>query len=74
MIPFDPRKPADPSGLRLGTPALTTRGMKETDMAEVARLIVRTLKTDDEASLTTIRGEVRALAGKHPIYVGWPWC
>ena len=74
MIPFDPRKPADPSGLRLGTPALTTRGLKETDMAEVARLIVRTLKTEDEAGLTAIRSEVRGLAGRHPIYVGWPWC
>ncbi len=45
MIPFDSRKPTDPSGLRLGTPALTTRGLKEKDMEIIAQVIIDTLKS-----------------------------
>ena len=44
MIPFDKRKPMDPSGIRLGTPALTTRGLKEKEMEIIADLIIDTLK------------------------------
>lgn len=44
MIPFDPRKPRDPSGIRLGTPAVTTQGMKEKDMIRIARMIAEILK------------------------------
>ena len=51
MIPFDNRKPLDPSGIRIGTAALTTRGMKEADMQEVGQWILRVLKSaDDEAA------------------------
>jgi len=68
MIPFDERKPTQTSGLRLGTPALTTRGMKEAEMARVADLIHRTLKAgDDPAALTRIRGEVRELCQQFPL-------
>jgi len=68
MIPFDERKPTQTSGLRLGTPALTTRGMKEPEMARVADLIHRTLKAgDDPAALTRIRGEVRELCQQFPL-------
>jgi len=68
MIPFDERKPMLTSGLRLGTPALTTRGMKESEMKVVADLIHRTLSAgDDEAAVTTIRGDVRALCNQFPL-------
>ena len=68
-IPFDPRKPFDPSGIRLGTPALTTRGFTETDMEEVGELIVGTLKhPSDENVLVDMRRRVQALTQRHPLY------
>ena len=68
MIPFDERKPTQTSGLRLGTPALTTRGLKEADMATVAGLIHRVLSADgDEAVADKLRGEVRALCEQYPV-------
>ena len=68
MIPYDERKPVDPSGIRLGTPALTTRGMGPDEMARVAAWILRALKSpDDKAVLTTIRGEVADLAEQFPV-------
>lgn len=68
-IPFDPRKPMDPSGVRLGTPAITTRGFDEEDTREVARIIDRAIKAkDDEAGLAKIREEIVALCKKHPLY------
>ncbi len=71
MIPFDTRKPLDPSGLRIGTPALTTRGFGADDMKTVARLIVRALKErGDERAAKEISGVVRDLAGAHPLYDG----
>ena len=69
MIPDDPRSPMDPSGIRLGTPALTTRGMKESEMEIVADLINRVIiNFKDETILTQIREEVRALTAKFPLY------
>src|SRR3984957_15641087 len=60
MIPFDPRKPLDPSGIRLGTPALTTRGAGEKDMQTVAGFIDEALvNRGDEARLTTIKENVK---------------
>jgi glycine hydroxymethyltransferase len=60
LIPFDTRKPLDPSGVRIGTPALTTRGMKEDAMRRVAAWIVRVLANPDDASLgQQVAGEVR---------------
>ncbi|MGD2042512.1 MAG: serine hydroxymethyltransferase [Acidimicrobiia bacterium] len=68
-IPFDPRPPYRASGLRIGTPAMTTQGMKEAQAAEVASLICRALKErDDEAALTEVRGRVSELAAEFPPY------
>src|SRR5207245_11517100 len=59
MIPGDPEKPFVTSGLRLGTPALTTRGMGPREMKQVPRLVVRVLdQSDDEAEIGRVRGEV----------------
>ncbi|MBU1029005.1 serine hydroxymethyltransferase [Patescibacteria group bacterium] len=68
MIPFDERKPADPSGLRLGTPALTTRGFGETEMILIAQLIARTLRRPTEGEKSTIAAEVLELTKRYPIY------
>ncbi|MBI4053047.1 MAG: serine hydroxymethyltransferase [Candidatus Diapherotrites archaeon] len=58
-VPFDERKPWDPSGIRIGTPVLTTRGMEEKDMKEVASFIAKAVKSvDDEAKLKAIKGDV----------------
>ncbi len=68
MIPFDERKPTQTSGLRLGTPALTTRGMKEAEMKTVADLIHRVLVAgDDEAARVKVGAEVRALCAQFPL-------
>lgn len=69
MIPDDPRSPMDPSGIRLGTPALTTRGMKETDMEVVADYINSAiLNFKDEHKLMEIRNAVNELSAKFPLY------
>jgi len=68
-IPFDIRKPFDPSGIRLGTPTLTSRGMKENEMETVAELIVEVLKNHDNIEIKQqIRQEVIELCEKFPIY------
>lgn len=68
-IPDDPRSPMDPSGIRLGTPALTTRGMKEEEMKQVANFINRAINNWQETSeLEKIRKEVHDLTTKFPIY------
>ena len=69
-VPFDPRKPFDPSGIRLGTPAATTRGMKEREMLEIARWIdegVEAAKREDESEIERIAGEVLELTRAFPI-------
>ncbi|MBI5070561.1 MAG: serine hydroxymethyltransferase [Deltaproteobacteria bacterium] len=69
MIPWDPEKPMTTSGVRVGTPALTTRGMGTAEMALVAALIGRALDAPaDEAALARIRGEVKELCGRFPMY------
>lgn len=68
MIPFDPRKPLDPSGIRLGTPAITTRGMKERHMKTVASLIDKALMNkDNDAQLKKIQNDVKKFSLKFPV-------
>lgn len=68
-IPFDPEPPTKCSGLRMGTPALTTRGMGTKEMREIGRLIVESFEgRADQARLSRIRGEVREIASAHPLY------
>ena len=72
-VPFDPRKPFDPSGLRLGTPAVTTRGLTEEHMPQVAAWMdeaVTAAAKDDEAVIERIAGEVRDLLTAFPM-AGW---
>jgi glycine hydroxymethyltransferase len=68
LIPFDPRKPLDPSGIRMGTPALTTRGMREDAIRQVGRWIVAALLDPDNAATTDrIRGEIQAFVQDYPV-------
>jgi glycine hydroxymethyltransferase len=68
-IPFDKNPPMVASGVRIGTPAVTTRGMREADMELVGDLITRALKTpDDDHALGMIRAEVEMLCRKFPLY------
>lgn len=68
-IPFDTRKPFDPSGLRIGTAAITTRGFTEEDSVKVADIIDRTIQArNDEEALNQIREEIIALCKAHPLY------
>jgi glycine hydroxymethyltransferase len=68
MIPYDERKPVDPSGIRLGTPALTTRVMGADEMRRVADWILRVLKNpEDEQVITSTRREVAELAEQFPV-------
>ena len=68
-IPFDPEKPFVTSGIRLGTPATTTRGMKEGEMKTIASLIARALKnTENESELAKVKADVVALCGQFPVH------
>jgi glycine hydroxymethyltransferase len=68
MIPFDQRKPLDPSGVRIGTAALTTRGMKEDEMKRVGGWILEVLKHCDDAQVgERIRGEIAEFARNYPV-------
>ena len=66
-VPFDPRKPFDPSGIRLGTPSITSRGMGESEMDKLAAWMDEVAKSPgDEAMLARVAGEVRELCNGFP--------
>ena len=68
MIPYDERKPVDPSGIRIGTPALTTRGMGTPEMRTIGAWMIDALKSpDDDAVLSRIRHEIRQLCQQFPV-------
>ena len=69
MVPFDERSPMITSGIRIGTPALTTRGMKKNEMSEIASLIDGVIKNiDDEKNILHTRNRVSELCLEFPIY------
>ncbi|MBI4711077.1 MAG: serine hydroxymethyltransferase, partial [Candidatus Omnitrophica bacterium] len=69
MIPFDKESPFKGSGVRLGTPAVTTRGMKEEEMELIAELIDETLKAPEaEENLVSVLSRVETLTQKFPLY------
>jgi glycine hydroxymethyltransferase len=66
-VPFDPRKPFDPSGIRIGTPAVTSRGMAEAEMRQIGAWIDRVISApDDEALAEEVSGEIRELCSQFP--------
>ena len=68
MIPDDPRKPMDPSGIRIGTPAITTRGMKEDEMRKIVEWMDKSIMNHtDEDMLSKIKSEVEELCSNYPI-------
>ncbi len=68
-IPYDPRSPWDPSGIRLGSSTVTTRGMKEKEMVVIIGAMMRVLEnTDDETVLTEVKKSLAELCAKFPIY------
>ena len=68
MIPYDSRKPMDPSGIRLGTPAVTTRGMKEEHMQTVADLIDRAVVSrNNSAAVESVKKEVMEFSVRFPV-------
>ena len=68
MIPYDERKPLDPSGIRLGTPALTTRGMGQQEMKAIGGWILQALKAPADTALhTEIHSEVFSLCEQFPV-------
>ena len=68
-VPKETQSPFVTSGIRIGTPAVTTRGMKAAEMQQIAALIERALAaTEDEAALAKVRADVQALAARFPLY------
>lgn len=69
MVPFDTRSPFQTSGLRFGTPAITTRGLKEEEMAVIVDLIDRVLSdSENEQNISKVRSEVNAMMEKYPLF------
>ena len=69
MVPFDTKSPFVTSGIRIGTPALTTRGMKENEMNKIADIINRAIiSNEDDAKLNDLQNEVKNLCEGFPLY------
>jgi len=74
MVPYDKRKPMDPSGLRIGTPALTTRGFNENEMTQIGEMISHVLNNStNENILGSVREKVKQMTDAHPLYDGWSY-
>jgi len=72
MVPFDDKSPFITSGIRVGVPAITTRGMDESHMVQVANWIDKVLMSpDDEAGIDKVRGEVNEFMKQFPLYPEW---
>ncbi len=71
LIPFDQNSPMVASGIRIGTPAVTTRGMKEEEMSQIAKLIDRVLSNPSDEVIEEVRGEVLELTKAFPLYPEW---
>ncbi|MBF0493677.1 MAG: serine hydroxymethyltransferase [Candidatus Omnitrophica bacterium] len=72
LIPYDTKSPFVTSGVRIGTPAVTTRGMKEKEMAKLAGFIDRAISAkDNEADLSRIKGEIKEFLKSFPLYADW---
>ena len=67
-IPDDPQSPFVTSGIRIGTPAVTTRGLGTAEMVKIAELIDRALTKQDEATLARVKGEVESMTSAFPLY------
>lgn len=71
MVPFDARKPMNPSGIRIGTPALTTRGFKEDELKEIGKMIAEVIHNiKDGGKKDEVRKRVKEMAEAHPLYEG----
>ena len=69
MVPFDSRSPFQTSGLRFGTPAITTRGLKEADMPQIVELIDIVLhNVDNEAAISKVREQVNSMMKDYPLF------
>ncbi len=69
MVPFDSRSPFQTSGIRLGTPAITTRGVKEDKMGEIVEMIDTVLSApEDEARIAAVRGKVNEMMADYPMF------
>ena len=65
-VPYDPRKPFDPSGIRLGSPSVSSRGMGEAEMKQIASLMDRVISNPSDENADKVRAEVKALCAKFP--------
>ena len=69
MIPFDPATPFVTSGIRIGTPAMTTRGMKEKEMVQIADMITSVIRDiNNEDTIADVRRQARELCSQFPLY------